>query len=42
MASPEFIEDVEQLRWSGPTVAFAAIAAKLDAAVTDGRGRGRR
>src|SRR5215468_5039243 len=30
------LEDVEQLRWIGPTAAFAPIAAKLDAAVTDG------
>jgi len=27
-------DDVEQLRWGGPTPAFAAIAARLDAAVT--------
>jgi 5'-3' exonuclease len=27
-------DDVDQLRWNGPTPAFAALAAKLDAAVT--------
>ncbi|HWR49693.1 MAG TPA: 5'-3' exonuclease H3TH domain-containing protein [Bryobacteraceae bacterium] len=27
-------DDVEQLRWSGPTPAFAALAARFDAAVT--------
>ena len=27
-------EDVDQLRWSGPTTAFAALGARLDAAVT--------
>jgi 5'-3' exonuclease len=30
-------DDVDQLRWSGPTPEFAAIAARLDAAVTEGR-----
>jgi 5'-3' exonuclease len=35
-------DSVEQLRWSGPTAAFAPIAAKLDAAVTDGSRAGRR
>jgi 5'-3' exonuclease len=30
-------DDVEQLRWSGPTPAFEAFAARLDAAVTEGR-----
>jgi 5'-3' exonuclease len=30
-------EDVDQLCWSGPTPAFAALAAKLDAAVTESR-----
>jgi len=35
-------EDVEQLHWRGPTDAFAPIAAKLDAAVTDGSRAGRR
>ena len=29
--------DVDQLRWSGPTPAFASLAARLDAAVTDAR-----
>jgi len=28
-------EDVEQLRWSGPTPAFAALAERFDAAVTE-------
>lgn len=28
-------DDVEQLRWSGPTPAFAALGARLDAAVTE-------
>ena len=28
-------EDVDQLRWNGPTPAFAALAARLDAAVTE-------
>ena len=30
-------EEVDQLRWKGPTPEFAAIAAGLDAAVTEGR-----
>jgi 5'-3' exonuclease len=30
--------DVDELRWSGPTPAFAALAAQLDAAVTTDRG----
>ena len=30
-------DNVDQLRWSGPTPEFAAIAARLDAAVTEGR-----
>jgi len=30
-------ENVEQLRWQGPTPAFAALAARFDAAVTEGR-----
>jgi 5'-3' exonuclease len=29
--------DVEQLRWNGPTPAFAELSARLDAAVTGGR-----
>jgi 5'-3' exonuclease len=29
--------DVDQLRWNGPTPAFAALAARLDAAVTETR-----
>jgi 5'-3' exonuclease len=35
-------DDVEQLRWSGPTPAFPAIAARMDAAVTEGNSRSRR
>ena len=30
-------DDVDELRWNGPTPAFAAIAARLDAAITDAR-----
>ena len=30
-------DDVEQLRWNGPTPTFAALAARLDAAVTETR-----
>jgi 5'-3' exonuclease len=30
-------EDVDQLRWNGPTPAFTALAARLDAAVTERR-----
>jgi len=30
-------DDVEQLRWIAPTPAFAALAAQLDAAVTESR-----
>jgi 5'-3' exonuclease len=30
-------DDVDQLRWNGPTPAFAAFAAQLDAAVTEAR-----
>ncbi len=30
-------DDVDQLRWNGPTPAFAALAARLDAAVTERR-----
>jgi 5'-3' exonuclease len=30
-------DDVDQLRWNGPTAAFAALAARLDAAVTKPR-----
>ena len=29
------LDDVEQLRWSGPTIAFDALAARLDAARTE-------
>jgi 5'-3' exonuclease len=32
-------DDVEQLRWNGPSPAFAAFAARFDAAVTDPRPR---
>jgi 5'-3' exonuclease len=31
-------EDVDQLRWNGPTAAFDALAARLDAALTERRG----
>ena len=30
-------DDVESLRWTGPTPEFAALAARLDAAKTEGR-----
>ena len=30
-------DDVDELRWNGPTPAFAPIAARLDAVVTDAR-----
>jgi len=30
-------EDVEQLRWNGPTLAFDGVAARLDAARTEKR-----
>ena len=30
-------DDVDQLRWNGPTPAFAALAARLDAALTETR-----
>ena len=33
-------DDVDQLRWKGPTDAFDALAARLDAAVTQKRTRG--
>ena len=35
-------DDVDELRWNGPTPAFAAIAARLDAAITDARRPARR
>jgi 5'-3' exonuclease len=35
-------EDVDQLRWNGPTPAFPAIAARLDAAVTETTRRSQR
>jgi hypothetical protein len=36
-------DDVDALRWNGPTPAFAALGARLDAAVTEGqRPSGRR
>ena len=31
-------DDVEQLRWNGPTAAFAALGARLDAAQRKSRG----
>jgi 5'-3' exonuclease len=35
-------QDVDELRWNGPTSAFAALAARFDAAVTgESRGRGK-
>lgn len=30
-------DDVERLRWNGPTPAFAALTARFDGAITDGR-----
>jgi 5'-3' exonuclease len=33
----ELFEDVEELRWSGPTAAFTALAARFDTAVTETR-----
>ena len=30
-------DDVEQLRWNGPTPAFAALGARFDAAVTEAK-----
>ena len=38
----ELFDDVEQLRWRDSTAAFPALAARLDAAVTEGGRRGRR
>ena len=35
-------DDVEQLRWEGPAAEFAALAAKLDAAVTEAKRGARR
>jgi hypothetical protein len=35
-------DDVDQLRWKGPTGAFDALAARLDAAVTENRPAGGR
>ncbi|HZE26308.1 MAG TPA: 5'-3' exonuclease H3TH domain-containing protein, partial [Terriglobales bacterium] len=35
-------DDVDQLRWNGPTPAFTALAARLDAAVTETRRPGAR
>ncbi len=35
-------EDVDQLRWNGPTAAFDTIGARLDAAITAQRGPGER
>ncbi len=33
----KLFDDVDELRWNGPTPAFAALAARLDAAITDAR-----
>ena len=33
----KLFDDVDELRWNGPTPAFAALAARLDAAITDTR-----
>jgi hypothetical protein len=30
-------DDVDQLRWNGPTASFDALAARLDAALTEKR-----
>jgi 5'-3' exonuclease len=35
-------DNVDQLRWNGPTPAFAALGARLDAAVTTKKSKGRR
>jgi len=35
-------DDVEQLRWRGPTPAFAALGARLDAAITEEKRTGAR
>ena len=35
-------ESVDELRWTGPTPAFAALAGQLDAAVVDEKARGRK
>jgi hypothetical protein len=32
-------DDVEQLRWKGPTPTFAKLAARLDAAITTPKAR---
>ena len=34
----EVFDDVEQLRWDGPTAEFTALAARFDAAVTEKKG----
>jgi hypothetical protein len=31
----ELFDDVDQLRWNGPTPAFAEVAARLDAALSE-------
>lgn len=41
-ANIPLFDNVDQLRWSGPTPAFEAIAAKLDAAVTSKKPKTRR
>jgi hypothetical protein len=33
----KLFDDVDQLRWNGPTPAFAMLAARLDAAITEAR-----
>ena len=33
----KLFDDVDELRWNGPTPAFAPLAARLDAAITDAR-----
>ena len=38
----ELFDNVDQLRWNGPTPAFAALGARLDAAITETRPSGRR
>ena len=35
----KLFDDVDELRWNGPTPAYDAIAAQLDAAVTQPRSR---
>ena len=35
----ELFDDVEALRWNGPTAAFAELGARLDGAITEKRRR---